>query len=71
MTLEQIADANGKTLFEFFQQTYLWRWGLPPHTGTVTQDIHRYKTWGTVPEHCEDYLRSFETPTPSALTCPN
>ena len=64
MTLEQIANANGKTLFEFFSETYRWRWGSPPLEGTIDEDLRRYQDLGKAPKHTEDYLRQFQATTP-------
>ena len=60
-TIEEIANANGLTPFEFLQKAYEWRWGRPGTAPNIQRDLSRIKTGRGIPEYLEKYLKSFAT----------
>jgi hypothetical protein len=69
MTLQGLADAEGKTPFELFSDAYKWRWGTQPLSRTVEDHLRRAAKAQTVPSIVRDYVGR-QTPTLPARAFP-
>ncbi len=54
MSLEQLAGARNQTPFEFLEECYRRKWGVPPLKRTLEDDFLRYMTRGSIPRYVSD-----------------